>query len=686
MEIDRETAIQTFLFDSFNQTYSGPAFQRAAVALFCAKIQRDFYGPQPAAKLIESVNLALKAYDRKMALDSRDELELGTSKEGGRKDLESILEIILEYSRLKLKAGAGPVEWETDLLKVIKGLVELRFENNTAEYARWEAQARDSIRRYYTGLVRQEGGLRSLFLEARRRALAEPEWAEALHEIFWQFPDRFDARDLPSVIDNPRRKRPVRKPIKDAIQPDGRIIMSTDDMIALVMKDTDGLRQISSALLRDELMAADAKQQDFIAWMQRELDGLGNPDRAQMGASAEAAVARTLEPLEIAESTIYVVSTFVGLVDQKLGHQIGAVGGAAIDITRQVMSFVDAAPKMGQLATALGSAVLTANVLSAAIAVISMFGPQEPTPEQIILQEIGHLRDQVRDLKVQMNARFDRIDRALVKIYDALDTHFGLVERDLATLRRQSTQIQIEIARLNGTLERLAADTRLWVEEARRTDLRVAINQAVDYDVTRRDPMPFSDYDDFENLFHSWATIIAFDPLETGASSVPDYAPAAVAGQLQGPLWGNLSYLDGWAVRQGLPSFAGDRPGNPFTWAAASSAYAKIIRDWPGNAKLISPTRLQEVIETAFARRSAREELQAPRPLRASSPRAQAQRHRLLPRYSIAVRRPNRSPARSISRCCPKQLIADAGSQFPEVREELARRSMQPEDVPIKDW
>jgi hypothetical protein len=461
-----------------------------------------------------------------------------------------------------------------------------------------EREDRDALRRYWIRDVRKRGGLRLLFGEARKLALADPAVADALHQIFPEYPDRFDSGDLPGVINNPRRKRPVRREIKAAVQPDGRTIMSTDDMIALVMKETDGLRQISSALLRDELLAADAQQQDFIAWMQRELQGLGNSERAEMEAKAEAAVERTLEPLEIAESSIYVLSTFVSLVDQRLGRQIGAVGGAAIDITRQVMNFVDAAPKLGQLATALGSAVLTANVLSAAIAVISMFGPEEPTPDQIILDEIGHLRDQVRDLKVQMNARFDRIDRALVKIYDALDTHFGLIEHDLATLRRQSTQIQIEIARLNGTLERLAADTRLWVEEARRTDLRVAINQAVDYDVTRRVAMTFAAFENFENLFHSWATIISFDPLETGASTVPDYAPAAVAGQLQGPLWGNLSYLDGWAVRQGLPSFAGEGPGNPFTWAAAGSAYAEIIRDWPGIAQLISPTRLEEVIES----------------------------------------------------------------------------------------
>ena len=61
---------------------------------------------------------------------------------------------------------------------------------------------------------------------------------------------------------------------------------------------------------------------------------------------------------------------------------------------------------------------MTGNVLGAVMNIeISLFGDSEPSPEQMILEEIGKLRQEVNQLRIEMHDRFDRIDEELNEIY-----------------------------------------------------------------------------------------------------------------------------------------------------------------------------------------------------------------------------------------------------------------------------
>ena len=66
--------------------------------------------------------------------------------------------------------------------------------------------------------------------------------------------------------------------------------------------------------------------------------------------------------------------------------------------------------------TSLSTVVMTgSNVLGAVMSVVALFGEGEPTPDQMILEEIVKLRQQVDQLRTEMHDRFDQIDIQLGK-------------------------------------------------------------------------------------------------------------------------------------------------------------------------------------------------------------------------------------------------------------------------------
>lgn len=179
--------------------------------------------------------------------------------------------------------------------------------------------------------------------------------------------------------------------IKAMIGPDGAIQASLSDLKRLTVAQYGELKNLiveDRALLRD----IDQKQAALIAYVANE--------RERAAAQARAERQRRIHQLKLdaAGSSVYLLSTFIGLSDPKLGRAVSVTGNAAIQIAESVSKYSETAANLDELGSALGSVVLTGNIVGAALNIFSLFN-NTPTAEQMILDEVRELRNQVASLR-----------------------------------------------------------------------------------------------------------------------------------------------------------------------------------------------------------------------------------------------------------------------------------------------
>src|SRR5262249_35494276 len=142
------------------------------------------------------------------------------------------------------------------------------------------------------------------------------------------------------------------------------------------------------------------------------------------------------------------------------------------------------------------------------------------TPDQMILQQIGALRDDVHQLRQEMHDRFDRIDKSLNTIFETLNTRFDQIDLTLGQLRGDVHEIQKELILVQKSMNRFEANMYNLPKDGFRRPLWERIDGWIGYKERTGTDMPYQpDYVDSENLFHSWATIHAFDALATGPAT-----------------------------------------------------------------------------------------------------------------------------------------------------------------------
>jgi hypothetical protein len=354
-----------------------------------------------------------------------------------------------------------------------------------------------------------------------------------------------------------------------------------------------GELQKEIAGVRERLTAIDDKQKQILEWMASE-----DRRRAEEELQKQNA-ARTQLKLDAARSSVYLLSTFIGFSDPKLGREVGTVGNAAIQVAESLNSWSEAMSKFGKVGDSVGqalsSAVMTGNVVGAIMSLIPLFVDTGPTPEQMILDEIGALRDQVEALHKDMSARFDRIDAKLNTIYETLETRFDQVNVELGrihggvrALQDGLIDVQASIDRFGGNLFELVADQegrKLWLESDRALGYRDRTGGDMPYQPT---------YVDHESFFFSWATAFAFDSIAAGPSQ-RSYKPEEIATELRNPLdEKNLNYLAEVARQLGVP-FTGARMPSPRQWALGAGAYGTLALEWPAHAVRVPRSRFEQI-------------------------------------------------------------------------------------------
>ena len=121
-----------------------------------------------------------------------------------------------------------------------------------------------------------------------------------------------------------------------------------------------------------------------------------------------------------------IVGMALDLVDPRLSNQVTTIGNAALQINSALNTLGD----LDSLFAA-GSAMATGNIFGAVTSVISLFGPSQPTADEIILEQLHELGEQIGSLRLEMHSRFDVVDEKLDQLLLETSVSFSEVNGKL---------------------------------------------------------------------------------------------------------------------------------------------------------------------------------------------------------------------------------------------------------------
>ena len=421
--------------------------------------------------------------------------------------------------------------------------------------------------------------------------------------------------------------------IRQGIQSDKTIRLDIAKLKTSVEQDfteikatvNEGFTAVKGALtqINTELGSLEAGQDTILDWINAQ-NVKQEQQEKQAKAAQIAAEARRVADLrwEAAASALGAVTAVTSLFDKKLSSDIARVGGASLQILRagsQMMDAVSALSAGLTAATALGSAAATGNFIGAAVQLISIFGPAGPTPEQMIMDQIGALRDQIDSFHKDVDARFDRVDHELNVIYDGVMTELGHIELEQRRISDTLDNITARLGNLSARLDGLQTQLIAYFQTLDRAPLRVKADDAL----TRRArnlPMPEADFASFQSFFHEFAAPggeawSAIEQPAVGRSTADEDLAGQLGAHLQTTGGGtppvltpedNLSYIKAALVDRGLTLDDGspvpnpDLP-NPWSWSIAAYAFAHLQAQYPELVAAADPGQTQRWQQQASA-------------------------------------------------------------------------------------
>ena len=139
---------------------------------------------------------------------------------------------------------------------------------------------------------------------------------------------------------------------------------------------------------------------------------------------------------------------------QRVGRRVLAVGDAVVSVHGAVDAF-NAAKEIGAN-TNLATLALSGNLVGVGLGLIGSFFDTGPSADEIIIEEIGKLRQQVAELREEMNGRFDGVHEHLDRVMERLDTGFELLSEDIAEVRAQLEDVRSELRTLGSQVDQVA--------------------------------------------------------------------------------------------------------------------------------------------------------------------------------------------------------------------------------------
>ena len=285
-------------------------------------------------------------------------------------------------------------------------------------------------------------------------------------------------------------------------------------------------------------------------------------------------------------------------------EKFSEVSVAVIDVVRKyskgAITFAEKAAgllKLGTTGFAVISGVGTvAGLVAVGFTIAGMFG-KRPTPiNEIILQQVKAISQQIRDLRAELQGRFDRIEHQLNDILDRMLEQFERINFELGQIEGTVEDIQLALYAVQSDLLRFNRNIHVFLEAAHRRDLVEAVNGFLDFRERTGQDLDLAAFLVAENEFFSWGFSHAHDPLQAGPVD-RQFDDGSLLEELDAlPLATNVNFLREMPARRfGLPALSTRRFANPTDWIAATEGYCQLAEEWPPHVANVSAERIQKM-------------------------------------------------------------------------------------------
>jgi Bacterial Ig domain len=361
----------------------------------------------------------------------------------------------------------------------------------------------------------------------------------------------------------------------DTVRAQIDLIVGTDSMI------DDGSLDIALANAPGLAESVDLAMDDP-AYVQQVLDEL----RANLEATAQARAAASAATYLMLQSDFEDIGAYASYTrdyselsletnDTMAGIQSGVsiVGNLAIGV---------AGFYYGDPLTAAGAFL---NVVNEGLGLIAGIDAP-PSVEEQTFDQIVQLRQQVEEMRQEMNARFDRIDQQLNIMYNTMTTGFNALGDQIGDLQSDVDGLVREMAAARSQLRRLEAALYGVAQDILLSDLTNETNVVLDYRDENGIDLPYSggspDFITASESFFTYATLISLSEAFAGSRTNPTVTLGNADEFIgDGPVAAYLNDLAVLPQSLGLPALANsDMPGIE-PWSQAASAYAQLARENP---------------------------------------------------------------------------------------------------------
>ncbi|MEV0001757.1 hypothetical protein AB0H28_05640 [Micromonospora sp. NPDC050980] len=215
--------------------------------------------------------------------------------------------------------------------------------------------------------------------------------------------------------------------------------------------------------------------------------------------------------IDAADSAVTILATLAGFADAKAGKEVLAIGKAAVGIATAINKYLPTVAGLS-LSDAIGSlstVVLTGNVLGAVMTLLPMFMGSGPSEHELVMQEIGKLREQVGELRAEMHERFDRVEAMLSAIYDDVMSVLLRMRDDIGEVMRDIDAIKHQIYGLETKVDQLSLSMHEALKKSALSDAEYVINTYVGYRARTGRTLSVAQYDETEGRLFTAATSTA---------------------------------------------------------------------------------------------------------------------------------------------------------------------------------
>ena len=232
------------------------------------------------------------------------------------------------------------------------------------------------------------------------------------------------------------------------------------------------------------------------------------------------------------------------------------------------------------------------DLVAGAFGLAGVLGGGGPGPDEQIFGQIVELRQQVEDLRVQMNARFDVVDAKLDTIFSTMIAGFGAIGDQIGDLQDDVDDLTAAIAETRTTLDRIEAALFGFAEDALLLPLSLQTDLILDYRDDTGSDLPYANqtpsFVNGASFFFTYSTNTAKSTVFAGPTSQQLTLDNARSTLDAAPIARSLNDLR--RIPAGLFTAAGDpvigpitpsRVAAPAPWSQAAAAYAQLARENP---------------------------------------------------------------------------------------------------------